>query len=110
MVCTGDAFPDRAHEEGRAHAGASAAAAPGLFSGTRGDFSRRRRRLQQQSETDHQKGIRLSVVSLRGNRLVPYIGSATGTGSYPQILLRTPKRVDNRSDDEGEVRELYAST
>src|SRR6202043_3670880 len=85
-----DAFPDRADEEGRADAAASSAVAPELVSGPRGGFRRRRRRLQQQSETDHQKGLRLSVVSLRGNRLVPYVGSATGTRSYPQILLKTP--------------------
>jgi Transposase len=90
LVCPGDVFPDRADEEGRAYAAASSAAALELVSGTRGDFRRRCRRLQQQSEADHQKGIRLSVLSLRGNRLLPYVGSATGTGSYPQILLRTP--------------------
>src|SRR5713101_6850785 len=28
-----------------------------------------------------------------GNRPVPYVGSATGARSDPQILLKTPKRV-----------------
>ena len=56
----------------------------------RGEISAADRRgLQQQSETDHQKGVRLSVLSLRGNRPVPYVGSATGAGSDPQILLKT---------------------
>ena len=46
--------------------------------------------LQQQSETDHQKGVRLSLVSMPGNRSVPYTRSATGVRNYPQILLKTP--------------------
>src|SRR5262249_519736 len=50
-------------------------------------------RLQQQSETDHEKGVRLSVISLLGNRPVPYVGSASGAGSDPQILLKTRKRM-----------------
>ena len=45
--------------------------------------------LQQQSETDHQKGVRLSLVSMPGNRSVPYTRSATGVRNYPQILLKT---------------------
>src|SRR5207245_10950784 len=55
-----------------------------------GDLGRRRRGLQQQSETDHQKSLRLSVLSLYRNRPVPYAGSTTGARSYPQILLKTP--------------------
>ena len=43
----------------------------------------------QQSETDHQKGVRLSLVSMPGNRSVPYTRSATGVRNYPQILLKT---------------------
>ena len=35
-----------------------------LVPGARRDFRRHRRRLRQQSETDHQKGIRLSVVPM----------------------------------------------
>src|SRR5713226_8390165 len=89
MVCPGDALPHRADEEGRAHAAASSAAALELVSRPWGDFGRRRRGLQQQSETDHQKGLWLSVISLYRNRPVPYVGSATGAESYPQILLKT---------------------
>src|SRR6266542_6900473 len=89
MVCPGDALPNRADEEGRAHAAPSSAIALELVSRPRGDFVRCRGGLQQQSETDHEKSVRLSILSLRGNRFVPYVGSATGTGSYPQILLKT---------------------
>ena len=61
-----------------------------LVSRARRDFRGHRGGLQQQSETDHQKGVRLSLVSMPGNRSVPYTRSATGVRNYPQILLKTP--------------------
>src|SRR5438128_1664269 len=97
MVCPGDALQHRADEEGRAHVAPSSAIALELVSRPRGDFGRCRGGLQQQSETDHEKSVRLSILSLRGNRPVPYVGSATGTGSYPQILLKTPAFLHEHS-------------
>jgi hypothetical protein len=68
-----------------------------LVSRPRGDCGRRRRGLQQQSKTDHEKGVWLSSLSLRGNRPVPYVGSVAGTGNYPQILLKTRFMIDSIS-------------
>src|SRR5712691_3050297 len=89
MVCPGHAIANRADEEGRPHAAAPSPPAPQLVSGARPDFRCLRRGLEQQSETDYQKGVRLSVVPLFRNRPVPYARSVTGTGSHPQILLKT---------------------
>jgi len=79
-------------KHGRSDAAPPSAAALELVSGARRDFRRDCRGLQQQSETDCQKGIRRSLVSVLGNRPVPYVGSATGAGNDPQILLKTRKK------------------
>src|SRR6266496_2040067 len=97
MVRPSHALPHRADEKGCAYAAPSSTVALELVSRPRRDFGRRRRGVQQQSETHHEKGLRLSILSLRGNRPVPYAGSVTGAGSYPQILLKTPNRYFVRS-------------
>jgi hypothetical protein len=55
------------------------------------------------SETDQQKGVRFSLVSVLGNRPVPYTRPATEARSDPQILLKTPKWYDTPWLSPGDV-------
>ena len=89
VVRPSHALAHRADEEGRPYVASPSTADLELVSRARRDFRGHRGGLQQQSETDHQKGVRLSLVSMPGNRSVPYTRSATGVRNYPQILLKT---------------------
>ena len=91
VVRPSHALAHRADEEGRPYVASPSTADLELVSRARRDFRGHRGGLQQQSETDHQKGVRLSLVSMPGNRSVPYTRSATGVRNYPQILLKTRK-------------------
>ena len=52
--------------------------------------------LQQQSEIDHQKGVRLSLVPVLGNRSVPYVG----------VSYRSPKRPTDSAEDQNSLTTL----
>ncbi len=65
VVYARDAIADRADEESGPHAAETSAADPQLVPRQRHDFGRRRRGFQQQSETDHQKSVRLSHLRSR---------------------------------------------
>jgi predicted nucleic acid-binding protein len=79
----------RGQPEGGALAASTRAAPLEMVPGARLDFRRRRRGFQQKSETDHQKGLRLLLLSLLRNRAEPYARAAPGSENYPQILLKT---------------------
>src|SRR5438552_10034653 len=79
----------RADEEGRPHAAAPSAAPVELVSRPRADFRRLRRRIEQQGETDHQKGLYGFRSYHLEIALYPYARSVTEAGCHPSILLKT---------------------
>ena len=68
------------------------AAHPQLVPGQEGSFRGRRRGLQQQAQTHHQKGLWLPLLPGRRSRAVPCTWRPTRTESHPQILLRSPRK------------------
>ena len=80
--------PACADEESCQEPAATPAADPQLVPRLGRHLGRRRRRIQRQSETDHQKSLRLQNAAGQRNGSVSRPRTTTRARMYPQILLR----------------------
>ena len=88
VVREGDAIPAGTDEAGGANAASPSAPDPQLVCGAGDDFGGRCGGIQQQGETDHQKGVWISRTENAGNRLISSTWKPAGAGIHPQIQVR----------------------
>src|ERR1043165_9483097 len=87
MVPAGDALPHRTDEEDRPLTPRSPRTDPELFPCAEIAFQRRHRGPEQQSQSHHEKILRLSHLPLPRTRSVSLTWQAARTGIHPRFLL-----------------------
>src|SRR5438309_6746760 len=89
MVPSGDALPHRADEENRPLTTRTPRTNPQLLPGSEAAFQRRRRGPEQQSQSHHEKILRIPHLPCTRTRPLSLTWQAARAGIHPRFLLRS---------------------
>src|ERR1039458_7961173 len=99
MVPPGDALPHRAHEEDRSLIAPAPRTDPQLFPRSKAAFQRRRRGSEQQSQSHHEKILRVPHLPLPRTRALSLTWQTARARINPRFFLTNLKSKLYRSEE-----------